>query len=202
MLLSGEPGIGKSRLVRALRERLEDEPHVRLLYQCSPHHTTSALYPGDRAAGARRRLRARRSARGQARQARGAAGARHRPAGRGRAADRCPARHSDRRSLPGARPDPAAPEAAHPRGRWSTSSRAWRPGSRCSRSTRTCTGSTRRRSSCSACVIERVQRLPVLVLITFRPEFSPPWTGARPRHRSCRCRRLGRRHGAGDGRSG
>jgi class 3 adenylate cyclase len=45
VLLSGEPGIGKSRLVREVRERLRGEPHVRLLYQCSPHHTTSPLHP-------------------------------------------------------------------------------------------------------------------------------------------------------------
>jgi hypothetical protein len=45
MLLSGEPGIGKSRLVREVRARLESEPHVRILYQCSPHHSTSPLHP-------------------------------------------------------------------------------------------------------------------------------------------------------------
>ena len=45
VLLSGEPGIGKSRLTAALRERLEGEPHTRLRYFCSPHHTDSALYP-------------------------------------------------------------------------------------------------------------------------------------------------------------
>ncbi len=45
MLLAGEPGVGKSRLVEALAERLADEPHARLLYQCSPQHAGSALYP-------------------------------------------------------------------------------------------------------------------------------------------------------------
>jgi predicted ATPase len=44
VLLSGEPGIGKSRLVWELRERLSDGPHY-LLYQCSPLHTDSALHP-------------------------------------------------------------------------------------------------------------------------------------------------------------
>jgi class 3 adenylate cyclase/predicted ATPase len=55
VLLSGEPGIGKSRLTAALLERLADEPHTRLRYFCSPQHTDSALYPiigqMERAAG-------------------------------------------------------------------------------------------------------------------------------------------------------
>ena len=45
VLLSGEPGIGKSRLTAALMERLAGEPHTRLRYFCSPQHTDSALYP-------------------------------------------------------------------------------------------------------------------------------------------------------------
>ena len=45
VLLSGEPGIGKSRLVRAVRERLAGEPHSALLYQCSPYHANTSLQP-------------------------------------------------------------------------------------------------------------------------------------------------------------
>jgi class 3 adenylate cyclase/tRNA A37 threonylcarbamoyladenosine biosynthesis protein TsaE len=45
VLLSGEPGIGKSRLTAALLERLTPEPHMRLRYFCSPQHTDSPLYP-------------------------------------------------------------------------------------------------------------------------------------------------------------
>jgi predicted ATPase/class 3 adenylate cyclase len=55
VLLSGEAGIGKSRLTAALLERLADEPHTPLRYFCSPQHTDSALYPiigqMERAAG-------------------------------------------------------------------------------------------------------------------------------------------------------
>jgi class 3 adenylate cyclase/predicted ATPase len=45
MLLSGEPGIGKSRLTAAIMELLAREPHRRVRYFCSPQHTNSALYP-------------------------------------------------------------------------------------------------------------------------------------------------------------
>jgi predicted ATPase len=45
VLLSGEAGIGKSRIAQMLRDRVAAEDHVRLRYQCSPYHTNSALYP-------------------------------------------------------------------------------------------------------------------------------------------------------------
>jgi class 3 adenylate cyclase len=58
VLLSGEPGIGKSRIAETILERLSSEPHTRLREFCSPHHQDTALYPSishlERAAGFRR----------------------------------------------------------------------------------------------------------------------------------------------------
>src|SRR4051812_23222626 len=55
VLISAEPGVGKSRLTEALAERIAAEPHIRLRYFCSPHHQDNALYPViaqmERAAG-------------------------------------------------------------------------------------------------------------------------------------------------------
>jgi len=45
VLLAGEPGIGKSRLLQTFSERVTEEPHIRLQYQCSPYYSNSAFYP-------------------------------------------------------------------------------------------------------------------------------------------------------------
>jgi len=58
VLISGEPGIGKSRIAETIVEGLAAEPHIRLRYFCSPHHQDSALHPIitqlERAAGFQR----------------------------------------------------------------------------------------------------------------------------------------------------
>jgi predicted ATPase/class 3 adenylate cyclase len=45
VLVTGEPGIGKSRLIAALKDRLHDEPHNTIQYFCSPHYQDSSLFP-------------------------------------------------------------------------------------------------------------------------------------------------------------
>ena len=45
MLLCGEPGIGKSRTSNAFLDSIAEEPHIKIRYQCSPHHTNSPFFP-------------------------------------------------------------------------------------------------------------------------------------------------------------
>jgi predicted ATPase len=59
VMISGEPGIGKSRIAEATQESIGMEPHTRLRFFCSPNHQDSALHPVitqlERAAGFRRK---------------------------------------------------------------------------------------------------------------------------------------------------
>ena len=193
VLLSGEPGIGKSRIVRALRARLANEPHTPLSHYCSPHHTNSALYPVigllERAAGFTRDDRA------EARLDKLEALLSQATAALGEAVplvaallgietgQRYPAlaltpQHQKQRTLKALvdqveglaaqKPVFAVYEDVH----WVDPSTL----------------------EALDQLIERVQRLPVLVLITFRPEFNPPWTG-HAHVMQLSLSRLTRRHG-------
>ncbi len=194
VLLSGEPGIGKSRVVRELRERLEGEPRIRLLYQCSPHHTTSPLHPViaqlERAAGfARDDLPDARLDKLEAVLTRGtdmldqavpliAALLGLPTGGRYPALDLTPQRQKQLTlgalveqldGLAAERPVLLAYEDVH----WSDPTT----------------------QELLRLTIERVHRLPVLAIITFRPEFTPPWSG-QPHGSALALSRLGRREGA------
>ena len=79
VLLSGEAGIGKSRLTAALLERLAAEPHTRLRYFCSPQRDGQRIPPDHRPDRTRRRTGVRRQSAGEARQARCACSHRPRP---------------------------------------------------------------------------------------------------------------------------
>ena len=203
VLLVRRAGDRQVALVRALRERLGDEPYTPLSHYCSPYHTNSALHPVigllERAARLRARRRRRRTklAKLEALLARST-----RPAGTRscRCSPRCsgsrPAsaiRRSTltpevqkRRTLAGAGrpargPRGAAAGARAVRGRAldrSVDARAAGPGDRA------------HRSSCR-----------VLVLITFRPEFQPPWIG-QAHVTTLTMSRLGRRQGRRSGRAG
>ncbi len=175
VLISAEPGIGKSRLAEAFRESIAGEPHNRLRYFCSPHHQDNALYPFTEQLERASRLRSPRYAPDEARQA-GGVGCRE-PTARcdcaitGRDAvgavrrplpplDLTPQRKKERtfeallRQLAGlAMRDPVLMvfEDLH----WAD------PTSR----------------ELLDLILEQIERLPVLLIATFRPEYQPPWTG-------------------------
>src|SRR4029453_16284032 len=171
VFLSGEPGIGKSRVVLALRERLAKEPFTPLSLFCSPYHANSALYPVigllERVAGFGRndmpdeklaKVRAFLASYGQDVEETTAlvAGMLSLPAEG--LPDLTPERQKQRtieilleqfHELCKRQPVLAVYEDAH----WIDPSTAEFLG----------------------LIIERAQRLRTLVVITFRPEFNPPW---------------------------
>jgi class 3 adenylate cyclase/predicted ATPase len=176
VLISGEPGIGKSRLIQTLMQRLGNEPHTRLRSFCSPHYQDTALHPTitqlERAAGFRRddtdeqRLNKLEAVLAQATNDLGEAG----PllaallsiatGGRYPSLDLTPQKRKEKtllalvaqvEGLAARQPVLMMVEDAH----WIDPTSL----------------------ELLQLTVDRVPDLPVLLIITFRPEFTPPWIG-------------------------
>src|ERR1700738_5060443 len=190
VLLSGEPGIGKSRLTAGLSEHIESEPHTRLRYFCSPHHQHSALHPFiaqlERAAG---------FARDDTVEARlGKLPALLAPGSRG---DDDIALLSELLSLPNSAAElNLSPQRKREKlfeavlSQLEAEARD-RPGLGVLETAHWVDPTSR---ELLGLTVDRVRHLPVLLAITFRPEFQPPW-GGRAHVTSLALKRLGERDG-------
>jgi class 3 adenylate cyclase/predicted ATPase len=175
VLISGEPGIGKSRLTAALAERLQAEPHIRLRHFCSPYHQDSALYPFIDQLG---------RAAGFGRDDTTAAKLEKLEVLLARAAppDEDLALVADLMSLPASKRHPL-PNLSPQRKKEKTLEALIRQ----------LEGLARQQPIAMVfedahwidptsgelldLTVDRVRSLPVLLIVTFRPEFQPPWTG-------------------------
>ncbi|MGC1889549.1 MAG: AAA family ATPase [Stellaceae bacterium] len=175
ILVSGEAGLGKSRATAALEERLHGEPHLRLRYFCSPYHQDSALFPIidqlGRAAGL-----ARDDAPALKLEKLEALLARATPP------DEDVALLADLMSLPASERHPL-PNLSPQRKKERTLEALIRQLEGLAREKPVVTvwedahWLDPTSQELLDLTVERVRSLPVLLIVTFRPEFQPPWAG-------------------------
>jgi class 3 adenylate cyclase/predicted ATPase len=175
VLVSGEPGLGKSRLTAALEERLHADPHIRLRYFCSPYHQDSALYPfvdqlGRASEFARDDPPASRLEKLEALLA-GAA-----PPGEDLAflADLLSLPTSDRQPLPNLSPQRKKERTLEALIRQLEGLARRQPVVMVFEDAHWIDPTSHELLDIA---VERVRSLRVLLIVTFRPEFQPPWTG-------------------------
>jgi predicted ATPase len=175
VLISGEPGIGKSRMTAALAERLDAEPYLRLRYFCSPYHQDSALFPFidqlGRAAGLTHDdPPAAKLEKLEALLARAV------PPDEDVAflADLLSLPASDRHPLPKLSPQRKKERTLEALIRQLEGLARQQPVVMVFEDAHWIDPTSRELLDLT---IERVRNLPVLLIVTFRPEFQPPWTG-------------------------
>ena len=175
VLISGEPGIGKSRITAALAERLHTEPYLRLRYFCSPYHQHSALFPfadqlGHAAGFSHDDPPAAKLEKLEGLLARAA------PPDEDVAflADLLSLPASDRHKLPNLSPQRKKESTLEALLRQLEGLAGRHPVLVIFEDAHWIDPTSRELLDL---IIERVARFPVLLIITFRPEFQPPWTG-------------------------
>ena len=175
VLISGEPGIGKSRIAAALAGRLHAEPHLRSRYFCSPYHQDSALYPFvdqlERASGfARDDMPAAKLEKLETLLDRAA------PPDEDVAflADLLSLPDSERHPLPSLSPQRKKERTLEALIRQLEGLARRQPVVMVLEDAHWIDPTSRELLDLA---VERVRSLPVLLIVTFRPEFQPPWTG-------------------------
>ena len=190
VLVSGDPGLGKSRLVAALEERVHAEPHLRLRYFCSPYHQDSALYPlveqlGREAGFARNDMPAARLERLEVLLARAALP--HEDVAI--LADLMSLPASERHPLPNLSPQRKKERTLEALIRQLEGLARQQPVLMVFEDAHWIDPTSRELLDLT---VERVRRLPVLLIVTFRPEFQTHWIG-QPRVTMLALNRLDRR---------